>query len=256
MAADRDQTIARALEGDVSQVVPEVEPANPSNAIELETKAVVSIEALIVNSLERASSYVTTNGTISISKFGVYVTIIGVLVSFAYGGNAPKNVVLGPVISAFSILILPVCAALFSWIHEQLTYVEIAGSVRRKFSEPLSYEDFCAECTKRGASIGVFSMLSRHIQFCAQNLLPLTGLYSVYFSTYVIAPHATLAIVLSADWQSGWINPDLFLTSPALKWHGTLLSVQLIALFLSLKDHYRFCAGLEQFLKDNGESRQ
>lgn len=94
------------------------------------------------NSINRASIYLITNGTIHVTLCGLFATTIGVLIALAEQGvGVTRGHVYDVVIPVFSLVILTVSLNISTWVAEQITYLEWFGR-ERTAGQFLCYEEF------------------------------------------------------------------------------------------------------------------
>ena len=166
---------------------------------------------LVEYSLNRATSFVNTNGMIEITLCGLYATTISVLVTISESQNLSiKPLVYGYIIPIFSFVIFTLATNVYSWIFEQLEYY---GQNRNEDVTFLTYEQ-CSQLTydfwmqknwrKR------VNLLSRELaHFLATFVFRMDNIYYYYFLIYVSTPIVALWAV--SDHYSFAKSAGLFL---------------------------------------------
>lgn len=160
-------------------------------------------------SMDRATSYVTTNGNLQIYLCVLFATAMAALVTAAGAKPDIAPIVYRYIIPVFSLVILMLAFNIYSWITEQLLYLEYFGSYEYFMRYRVSYEAFCS--TVMAAWKGK-SLVAREWKYAVRVLLfmlkvpiSLHNLYCYYFLIYLAAPYLSVAYVVSG-WRVvvGW----------------------------------------------------
>lgn len=148
---------------------------------------------LVEYSLNRATSFVNTNGMIEITLCGLYATTISVLVTISESQNLSiKPLVYGYIIPIFSFVIFTLATNVYSWIFEQLEYLEYYGQRRNNNVAFFTYEQ-CSQMSydfwiQKSTGKRVY-LLSRELaNFLATFIFRMDNIYYYYFLIYVSTP--------------------------------------------------------------------
>lgn len=195
----------------------------------------ISPSVLAECSLNRATSYVTTNGMIQVTLCGLFATTIAVLVALAeQTGSSSSPVIYSFVIPAFSFVILTVSLNVYSWITEQLTYLDWFGRSDSQIIQFRSFEEFLeltnGEWNKTGPVRKLWYITWKSFTFYALMPFRFNNIYCYYFFLYIVTP--IVGIVYNGGVASIWpavpivIAIQLFLIGTGLRGFIVLNRVQ------------------------------
>jgi len=149
--------------------------------------------SFIETALQRATSYVTTNGMIHVTLCGLYATTVAVLVALAEQGNsAARPIIYEYIIPAFSFVILTVSFNVWSWIHEQLEYLSIFGRESVGVENFISFEAWLERADHhwnlKPRIRRICHLLFNVTLFYIRIPISMNNIYCYYFLLYVATP--------------------------------------------------------------------
>lgn len=189
---------------------------------------------LVENSLNRATSYLTTNAMIHVTLCGLFATTIAVLVALAEQKDGiSSDAVYRYVIPAFSCVILTVSLNVSNWISEQLNYLEMFGRPRSG-KDFIYFEEFLelinTKWSERSFASRFFQVPFKALLFYATMPLRLNNIYCYYFLIYTLTP--VVGIFRHMGMDALWlelpilIGIQLFLIGTGLKRYLMLEIIQ------------------------------
>lgn len=177
-------------------------------------------------SLDRATSFVTTNGNIQVTLCGLYATATAVLLTVVQEeSDATKALAFTYVIPTLSVIIYILSSNVYNWIVMQIKYISTYGTWEAYVGPVQSYEEWKGEVKTFWYSKNVLAREFRYFidvfMFIIKMPLRTNHLYAYYFMIYLISPHASLA----------YINNGINLKGSLL-----LVAIQVLITALSCRD--------------------
>ena len=194
--------------------------------------------------MDRATSYVTTNGTLQIYLCVLFATAIAALVTVG-GSNANLGATIyGYVIPAFSLVVLMLSFNIYAWIAEQLLYLDHFGTYECFLRYRLSYEAFRTEISDTWKRLPwrrrELQYLGRVAAFMIRIPISMRDVYCYYFFIYLAAPYLSLAYVYEGRALAIRASA-VFLAQFLIALTGLRSALILAAVWPEVKEQYSRC---------------